>query len=308
MCLAVSLYIYGQPAEMGPERMHRSKRKLKVKFGFGKSSSWKKHWWKNLFYLNFLRWTFHANFWDWFLAPLGRAHRAKPKPSGQSEALLNLPAILLSKWFLWLHLEKLLPPQHHQHHPNLTTNHTACSKTTELNENVWLGANGISYKLQPGNQPWSFHLPSSNQQTVLVSEIQKTLLTQPEKSSKTDGGKKEGEKKPKKSESRHCRKGENVCGKPTGCGWHEVNLSANFPFISSLIISAAQSVAECVCGVRGGVQQREVLLKGWERRRWGTSLERKSMMLWWCVNHGAGAGWWGHCLVITFPPSEEPKS
>lgn len=197
MCLAVSLYIYGQPAEMGPERMHRSKRKLKVKFGFGKSSSLKKHWQKKKKF-SWISWNkpFYANLGDWFLALWGRAHQAKPKTSGQSEALLNLPALLLSKWFLWA------PPTHpptHSQHPTLTTNHTACSKSTELNENLWLGANGISYKLQPGNQPWSFHLPSSNQQTALVSKIQKTLLTQPEKSSKTDGGKKEGEKKQKRA-------------------------------------------------------------------------------------------------------------
>ncbi len=56
-----------------------------------------------------------------------------------------------------------------------------------------------------------------------------------------------GGKEAKKSESRHCHKGENVCGKPPGCGWHEVHLSANFPFISSLIISVWDCGAQCEC-------------------------------------------------------------
>lgn len=71
------------------------------------------------------------------------------------------------------------------------------------------------------------------------SKIQKMLLTQPREKSKARWREEGGEegKGARKSESRHRLKGENVCGKPTGCGWHEVQLSANFPFISSLIIS-----------------------------------------------------------------------
>ena len=72
----------------------------------------------------------------------------------------------------------------------------------------------------------------------------------PKKSSKTDEGggeAKRGKRVRRESESRHCHKGENVCGKPTGCGWHEVHLSANFPFISSLIISVWDCGAKCVC-------------------------------------------------------------
>lgn len=58
----------------------------------------------------------------------------------------------------------------------------------------------------------------------------------------------------------HCRKGENVCGEPSGCGWHEAHLSANFPFIFYLVICVwvcgAACTCVCVCATKRGAAEK----------------------------------------------------
>lgn len=76
----------------------------------------------------------------------------------------------------------------------------------------------------------------------------------------------------RESESRRGRK-RGAGGRAAGRGWRSVERSANFPFISSLII-----FVQGLCA-KGGVCPKEVRVSGRQRPRSGTSLERKSVML-----------------------------